>query len=137
MRAIANLAGELRFDRIDLNTPVRPPVPERSALPCDEGVLDRAKKIFGPKAHPIGRFTKRMGNDHSKKRTFTDRDKDIRETLIRRPCTVDDLSTSLSMDKESVEEILNRLIDAGLVSRWQVEDRTYFRVLGSNPTVRP
>ena len=137
MTAISKLAKEFRFDRIDLNTPVRPPVPERNALPCDEEVLDRAKKIFGSKAYPIGKFTKRMGNAHPKKRSFTDRDKDIRETLLRRPCTVEDLSTSLSMEKESVEEILKKLIDAGLVSKWQVEDRTYFRVLGSNPTVRP
>ena len=116
LRAIAEILKTLRFDRLDLNTPVRPPVPERGALPCDEEVLARAVAIFGPKAAPIGTFAKR-GDAPRPPRSFDDFDKDIRETILRRPCTVEDISASLGAPAEVVAASLARLEAAGLAAR--------------------
>jgi wyosine [tRNA(Phe)-imidazoG37] synthetase (radical SAM superfamily) len=129
MRAIAAIAGALRCDRIDLNTPVRPPVPERGALPCDEEVLARAVAIFGPKAAAIGKFAPRGAPPESPRRSFSDFDKDVRETLRRRPCTAEDLAASLGAPPHVVRDSLARLTEAGLVERRAGEAGEYYAAI--------
>jgi wyosine [tRNA(Phe)-imidazoG37] synthetase (radical SAM superfamily) len=116
LRAIAGILKTLRFDRLDLNTPVRPPVPERGALPCDEETLARAVALFGPKAEPIGTFAQR---DRAARplRSFDDFDKDIRETILRRPCTVADIAAAIAAPSDAVAASLARLESAGLAAR--------------------
>jgi len=135
--AIARILPTLRFDRIDVNTPVRPPVPERGALPCDEGTLARALAAFGPKAAPIGKFGDRPRGHAARVRAFDDRDKDVRETLMRRPCTLDDLAASLSMHRHEIVKILEKLSAAGLVEERKSGDAVYYSVPGGNPTILP
>jgi len=125
LRAIAEILKTLRFDRLDLNTPVRPPVPERGALPCDEDTLARAVALFGPKAVPIGSFAKTREASRPQ-RSFDDFDKDVRETLLRRPCTAEDLAAALGAGPAVVAESLSRLEAAGLVERRDGETGAYF-----------
>lgn len=126
LRAIAGILKTLRFDRLDLNTPVRPPVPERGALPCDEETLGRAVALFGPKAAPIGKFTPRAAGPGGAGRSFSDFDKDIRETLRRRPCTAGDLAASLGAPPHVVRDSLDRLVAAGLVEAREGSTGTYY-----------
>ncbi len=135
LQAIAKRLDEIRFDRIDINTPVRPPVPERDALPCDDQVLNRALELFGPKAHAIGSFDKRVSKAASPARSFSDRDKDIREMLLRRPCTVSDIVSSLGLGRQAVTESLERLKQAGLVTTRSGQGDTYFHTENPNPSI--
>ncbi len=135
LHAIAGQLEKLRFDQVDVNTPVRPPLPERGALPCYQETLDRALKIFGPKARAIGKFEKKKGTTEKAERTFSDLDKDIRETLLRRPSTKDDIATALGLDARAVECSLKRLVDAGLVDP-SSEEGGYYRAkkpMGRSP----
>lgn len=135
--AIAAALERLCFDQLDVNTPVRPPVPERGALPCDSRVLDRALAAFGPKARAIGSFRRADGGrSRPLPRSFTDRDKDIREMLLRRPCTPADISASLGIPSARVAESLARLVDAGLVGFRSSDDDTYYHGIGPRPTIR-
>ena len=133
--AIADLLKTLRFDRIDVNTPVRPPVPERGAMPSDDDVLQKALAAFGPKAYAIGKFAKRMDVKSSRGRSFDDRDKDIREMLMRRPCTQEDIANSLGIKRQELIKILERLTEAGLVTNRITDGGIYYHVAGSNPTI--
>lgn len=135
LAAIARILETLRYDRIDVNTPVRPPVPERGALPCDADVLDRALAIFGPLAHPIGSFERRTDVRSSRGRAFDDRDKDIRQMLLRRPCTREDIAVSLGMRRQDVIAALERLTAAGLIAARAGESGIYYHVVGKNPTI--
>jgi wyosine [tRNA(Phe)-imidazoG37] synthetase (radical SAM superfamily) len=128
--AIADVLETLRFDRIDVNSPVRPPVPERGALPPDQGVLEKALRAFGPKAHAIGRFPARPAV-RSPSRSFSDRDKDIREMLLRRPCTVEDICSSLGMHPREVIKRLERLKSAGLVEVREGDPAPYYHARGT------
>jgi len=125
LRAIAGIARTLRFDRLDLNTPVRPPIPERGALPCDEEVLAKAVAIFGPKAAPIGTFASPRDAARSP-RSFDDFDKDLREMILRRPCTAEDIAASLGATPSAVSESLARLVAAGLAERRDGETGAYY-----------
>ncbi|MBW2276873.1 MAG: radical SAM protein [Deltaproteobacteria bacterium] len=131
IEAIARVLETLRFDRIDVNSPVRPPVPERGALPPDESVLERALSAFGPKAHAIGRFLPRAVVRPSA-RSFYDRDKDIREMLLRRPCTVEDICSSLGMDPQEAIQRLDRLRVAGLVESREGALAPYYHAKGKS-----
>ncbi len=135
LESIARLLDDLRFDQVDVNTPVRPPVPERGALPCYRDTLDRALELFGPKAKAIGTFKKRAINAEGPARSFSSLDKDIREMLLRRPCTVDDIASSLGLDRSEVERSLKRLTSAGLVDSHPGQGDTYYHVPSANPTI--
>jgi wyosine [tRNA(Phe)-imidazoG37] synthetase (radical SAM superfamily) len=128
---IARHAAGMRADAIELNTPVRPPVPERGALPCTAGTLELALRIFGPKARAIGRFEGRRAGKPAA-RAFDDVDKDVRETLVRRPCTLEDLVSSLGLDAAQARRSLDRLLAAGLVEARAGASGTYFCALHGN-----
>ncbi len=133
LRKIADRVKQLRVDRIDINTPVRPPVPERGALPCDEDTLNRAMALFGKKAAPIADF--RSVRPRGPVRTFTDRDKDIREMLIRRPSTAKDISLSLQLDEKTVQNCLERMVSSGLAAVREVTGKAYYHAVGDKPTL--
>jgi wyosine [tRNA(Phe)-imidazoG37] synthetase (radical SAM superfamily) len=127
--AIAARLSGLRFDVLEINTPVRPPVPERGALPCDEETLNRALLLFGPKARTIGGFARGAAKEPGGPRRFTDDDKNVREMLARRPCTAGDIVQSLSLAGEQVEGVLGRLVEAGFVEPMPgTQGQTYYRV---------
>lgn len=136
--AIAARLDALHFDQIDVNTPVRPPVPERGALPCDEDVLERALAIFGPSARAIGKFESRGGNQRGAKPLFSDLDKDIREMLLRRPCTLADIISATGRIRNEVVEALERLTRAGLIDTTPGHEAAYFttRVISPKPEGR-
>ncbi len=129
--AISKQLQHLRFDRIDINTPVRPPVPERGALPCSVDVLLRAQELFGPKAHPIADFRPVAPNSNATGR-FSDQDKDIREMLLRRPGTLKDISLGLQLSESQVANSLQRLISAGIVE-CKNGNNGYYYVSQDNP----
>jgi len=126
LRAIADLLRRMRFERLDINTPVRPPVPERGALPCTRDVLERAMALFGPKARPIGTFADARKAPARAVHSFSDLDKDIRGTLLRRPCTINDIAASLGLHRGDVIASLERLAAAGLIASRQADADTYY-----------
>jgi wyosine [tRNA(Phe)-imidazoG37] synthetase (radical SAM superfamily) len=133
LNALVEQINALRFDRIDINTPVRPPVPERGALPCDRAVLERAAALFGPRATAIGAFKKRKQGSRHPGRAFSDRDKDIRALLMRRPCTADDIAAALGLSSAEVGESLGRLDQAGLVEQRPGIGEPYFHAPNPGP----
>lgn len=135
LQAIAERIKVLRYDRIDINTPVRPPMPGRGALPADEEVLERAARLFGPLSHPIGSFRKRGLRSEGEARRFVDCDKDIREMLLRRPCTVKDVADALALSGEEVILSLAHLERSGLVARDGDDEEGYYRIVSENPTL--
>jgi wyosine [tRNA(Phe)-imidazoG37] synthetase (radical SAM superfamily) len=133
--AIKNQLNKLHFDRIDVNTPVRPPIPERGAIPCNESALNRALEILGPKAHAIGTFKQPNEASQTVSHSFSDRDKDIREILLRRPCTINDIAASLGLRHTEVTQSLGRLKTAGLIQSRRGNRETYFHITTPNPTI--
>ena len=59
----------------------------------------------------------------------------MREMLLRRPCTQQDIVDSLGIAGEEVTGILGRLIDLGLVERQTNEGDAYYRARGERPTL--
>ena len=133
--ALRDRIARLRVDRIDINTPVRPPVPERGAMPCSEETLHRAQALLGPKATPIADFRRAVVRPSDPRGKFFDQDKDIREMLLRRPCSAADIATGLRISEPAVRESLQRMVAAGLVEMREVLGTAYFHVSSENPTL--
>ncbi|MBN2799804.1 MAG: radical SAM protein [Deltaproteobacteria bacterium] len=114
LQAIAGVLQTLRCDRIDINTPVRPPGHSRP-LTADEGALARALELFGSKAAPIGHFEPRAVTAEIEGDAEL-----VADTLFRRPCTAADLAASLSMNPHQVLKLLDLLEVEGRVRRKQV-----------------
>lgn len=135
LRRIAERLEQLKFDRIDINTPVRPPMPERGAMPCDEETLARAQALFGPNAYPIADFVRRRHQRGDHRRSFSDMDKDIREMLMRRPSTIPDIIEALSVSKEEIVDSIERLLTARMIDARDAGNQTYYHVVGNNLTL--
>lgn len=135
IRDIHQIVKDMHVDRIDLNTPVRPPLPEKGAMPCDEDTLRLAQSILGSAAKPVGNF-KRRDFSPKKHSAHTDRDKEIWETLLRRPCTLDDLQNSLGIERKSTEDSLLRLMENRVVKKDLQEERIYYRAVAPKTTIR-
>jgi predicted transcriptional regulator len=63
-------------------------------------------------------------------------DKDVKETLLRRPCTKEDLRSSLGLTSAEVDSILKKLINADIVYSSINQDNTYYHAKNRYPTIR-
>ena len=100
--ALVSASRRISPDSIHLNTVVRPPA-DSSIHPVKYTQLERFRERFGENVEIIASFDKKKCSDRS---TTVD---EIREYLKRRPVTVDDLASSIQVEKHTIQEILNIL----------------------------
>jgi len=115
---IAELAGTLQADKIQLNTAVRPTA-ECGVSPVDEKKMREIAGLFRPKAEVIAKYS---GNVSSQK---ADRNA-VLAMLRRRPCTVGDVSASFGLDIAYTKNMLHEMLADGLARVEQRGDDEYF-----------
>lgn len=130
LSAIAEILSTLRADRIDVNTPIRPPGQGRP-LATDEEALARALALFGPKASAIGKFEPKNATVEVEADAGL-----VEETLLRRPCTALELSASLAMNPHQVLKLLDLLEADGRVRRQALGAEVYWQVCAT-PRIAP
>ncbi len=107
-------------DRVQLNTPVRPPT-EEFAYPLATTQLERIRKNLGEKAEIISEFTQPMGEElNSVKNT------DILNLIKRRPCTIEDISKALGLRIDEVVKRLDHLRKRGEIRYRIYQHRCYY-----------
>ncbi len=94
-------------DSIHLNTVVRPPA-DSSAKPLSVKRMEEIRDFFGDKAEIIAHFNRDSVISEKKVEI-----KEVREYLKRRPGSVDDISAALGVEKNQIEEILEKLNQSG------------------------
>jgi wyosine [tRNA(Phe)-imidazoG37] synthetase (radical SAM superfamily) len=112
--------GRIQPDRIQLNTPTRPPA-EDFVFPLTKDQLEEVQKKLGEKAEVIPEFVAPLGD-----RFDLDRDAEIINLLKRRPCTAEDISRALGLRLEEVVKKLNNLRSKGSVQYRVFEHRCYY-----------
>ena len=127
LRRLAGLVGGLGAVQVDLNTVVRPPAyPE--AGPLTALALEDARRLFeaaGCRASviaspPAGQGTAAAPRDLTRARVLG--------TVSRRPCTIDDLSTSLGIAAEAVTAAVVEALAAGELDEEDQSGRKYYRL---------
>ncbi len=115
----------IRHDEIHLNTLDRPAA-EKGIEPAGREVLERALDILKPlNVKIIGKPAER---EFPSPATEAVRES-ILATLRRRPSTIEDLSTTLGVDRRELKVILETLLKRRIVSRERQERGDFYRIL--------
>lgn len=96
-------------DRIQLNTPVRPPV-EDFAFPLTLAQLGKIRERLGEKAELVSDFSAPFGEEFD-----SVKDTEILNLIKRRPCTTEDISRALGLRIDEVVKHLNQLAKIGAI----------------------
>jgi wyosine [tRNA(Phe)-imidazoG37] synthetase (radical SAM superfamily) len=107
-------------DRIQLNTPVRPPA-EEFAYPLTTAQLEEIRKKLGDKAEIIPEFTAPLGEEFN-----SVKDAEILNLIKRRPCTTEDISKALGLRIDEVVKHLDHLTKTGTIRYRMYEHRCYY-----------
>ena len=107
-------------DRIQLNTPVRPPA-EDFAYPLTLGQLEEIRERLGDKAEIISEFAASLGEEFN-----SVKDTEILNLIKRRPCTTEDISKALGLRIDEVVKHLDHLRKKGTVRYRMYEHRCYY-----------
>jgi wyosine [tRNA(Phe)-imidazoG37] synthetase (radical SAM superfamily) len=107
-------------DRIQLNTPVRPPA-EDFAFPLTLGQLKEIKERLGDKAEIISEFAAPLGEEFN-----SVKDTEILNLIKRRPCTTEDISKALGLRMDEVVKHLDHLTKTGAIRYRMYEHRCYY-----------
>jgi wyosine [tRNA(Phe)-imidazoG37] synthetase (radical SAM superfamily) len=131
VRKIAAWVQRIRPDRVQLNTVTRPPA-EDFAMGVPPDKLANFARYFDPAAEVVAELPSRP----SRKSGESSRD-ELLALLRRRPCTVDDLTCSLRVNRLELLKWLDERAAQGEVERSRHEQKIYYRAGGitsSHPT---
>lgn len=124
IQRIAGQLGPIRADSIDINTPVRP-APGGEAVASDEERLETAARAFGPTARIVADY-----RGSRARTTAAGAEQKILDMLSRRPCTVEDIHTSLGIHPDQVIKMLDEAVKAGKVQQREGEGQTFYFASG-------
>jgi len=110
----------IQSDRVQLNTPVRPPA-EEFAYPLTTTQLEEIRKKLGDKAEIIPEFTAPLGEEFN-----SVKDTEILNLIKRRPCTTEDISKALGLRIDEVVKHLDHLTKTGTIRYRMYEHRCYY-----------
>jgi wyosine [tRNA(Phe)-imidazoG37] synthetase (radical SAM superfamily) len=121
--ALRKAAWEIKPDRVQLNTVVRPPA-EESAKPMSRDDLERIQCLFGPNTDIIGEAKDRGPRTRDKATVLPD--DAIAATVQGRPVTKLDLVCSLGIAPREIEAALQRLLRARSIRRVSYSGKTFY-----------
>ncbi|RLE12403.1 radical SAM protein [Candidatus Aerophobetes bacterium] len=120
IKKIGEVIKEIKLDKIQLNTPVRPPA-EEFAHPVSLSLLKKAKTILGERCEVIAHFKKHQ------EITSKEDIKDAILTMIkRRPVTLEDISSSLGIHLNEVIKYIGILQEENLVTSRMYNKKRYY-----------
>ena len=111
---------KIQPDRVQLNTPVRPPS-EEFAYPLTTTQLEEIRQKLGDKAEIISEFASPLEEELN-----SVKDDEIINMIKRRPCTAEDISKALGLRLDEVVKHLGYLIKIGTVKYRMYERRCYY-----------
>jgi len=112
---------KIQPDRVQLNTPFRPPT-EDFAFPLTSTKLEQIRKKLGGKAEIISEFAAPLVGG----RLDSVKDVEIINLVKRRPCTAEDISRALALRMDEVVKHLDHLTKTGAIRYRMYQHRCYF-----------
>jgi wyosine [tRNA(Phe)-imidazoG37] synthetase (radical SAM superfamily) len=122
---LKGIIERIQPDRVQLNTPVRPPA-EEFAFPLTRAQLEEIKGRLGETAEMISEFGAPTGEPFN-----SGRDSEILNLIKRRPCTTEDISEALGLRRDEVVKQLDHLTKKGVIRYRMYEHLCYFEVAAS------
>jgi wyosine [tRNA(Phe)-imidazoG37] synthetase (radical SAM superfamily) len=127
--ALRKAAYEVRPDRVQLNTVVRPPA-EKSAKPMSRDDLEQIQCLFGPNTDVVESSASPSVQAEIPKRRFRGRpDAAIAATVANRPVTRADLAAALGIAPNVLDPALRRLLHAKRIRQVDFWGKTFYEPL--------
>lgn len=117
---IALIAERIGPERIQLNTVTRPPA-EPFAMQVSQDIMEQLAEIFGGRAEIIADY--RQPPEAARDEQG---EEEVKELILRRPCTLEDISSALSMDLTRASRFIAELTARGEVESTAVGSKRYF-----------
>jgi len=108
------------FDRIQLNTVVRPPS-DKSAFPLSIEELRNIKDLIDENCEIISEFVRKRQEVSSE-----EKEKRILELIKRRPVTLSEISASLGMNRNEVIKYLDFFTKNDIIQNLNFKGKTYY-----------
>ncbi|HOC69725.1 MAG: molybdenum cofactor biosynthesis protein A [Candidatus Hydrogenedentes bacterium ADurb.Bin101] len=124
VRAIAEWVRQIRPDRIQINTVVRPPA-ETFARPIDRERLETLAALFGPDAEIIANYS---GTSFAPEDT-PDAER-IVELLKRRPCSLREIAEALGLRQIETAKTVQLLVEQERIVEKHFGDQWFFACPG-------
>jgi len=121
LSALRGAIEKIKPDRIQLNTPVRPPQEEWAKVLSNKK-LSEIEEFFGDKCEVVAEFKRK-----EQKADFKDLEVEILTLISRRPVTSNDISSSLGLDMNEVLKYLEGLEKEKKISSQIYQGKRYFR----------
>jgi wyosine [tRNA(Phe)-imidazoG37] synthetase (radical SAM superfamily) len=117
---LAEAAGRIEPDSVQLNTVVRPPAVKGFA-PVDHERLTEIAARFPVPCQVIAPPEKTAGADRGRM------EDEVVEMTRRRPCTVTDIAAMAGLETDQARRLLDDLVKRGKMKTERFDDRTYYR----------
>ncbi|NTV15295.1 MAG: radical SAM protein [Desulfobulbaceae bacterium] len=120
--ALVEAVAQIKPERIQLNTVVRPPA-LAMARPLSSARLQEIAGRFGDiPVEVVGNFVS-QGSPVGERTA-----EEIRAMLQRRPCTLEDVRQALGLSEETVARLIGELVGAGKIGETIHDGRKYYQV---------
>lgn len=119
--AIKKAVKEINPDKIQLNTPVRPPA-EAWITAVEKEQLEKIKELLGEKAEIIAEFQRKETHAYLK-----NIEEEIYALLLRRPVTLQEISATLGLHLNEVVKYIEILEKEGKVKTEEYAGGKYFQ----------
>jgi wyosine [tRNA(Phe)-imidazoG37] synthetase (radical SAM superfamily) len=117
---LKEVIDQIKPDRIQLNTPVRPPA-EDFVFPLTFKQIEAIMERFGNIAEVVSEFMGPMGDCFE-----SGRDAEIIQLIKRRPCTAEDISKALGLRMDEIVKQLDHLTKTGAIRYRMYQHRCYY-----------
>ena len=125
LKRLADLIRGIKLNKIHLNTVVRPPA-EEFALSITREEMINIANLFDERVEIIADFDRIVEHKiHANSEFIKDQ---IMSLLKRRPCTVDDIATSLGIHINEAIKYVNHLIENGLIRQLRSDNKWYYEI---------
>lgn len=124
LEQMADFIKTIRVDKIQLNTVIRPPA-ESFAYPITTDEMQKIASLFDDRVEIIADFDKVIAH---KDQSAEDTENQILALIHRRPCTVDDISSSLGLHRNEIIKHLDHLLQRGSAKQTRRENKIYWLV---------
>ncbi len=114
----------IKPDRVQINTVFRPPA-EGFAHSVDEKTILKFKEIIGEKAEPVKYYSKKGKRIATLKGTLLE---DVVLKIVGiRPCTLKELSLSLSIEEKTLEKAIEKLKEKDKIELLNFKEETHIK----------
>jgi wyosine [tRNA(Phe)-imidazoG37] synthetase (radical SAM superfamily) len=125
IKEMAEFIRSLKLDKIHLNTVIRPPA-EDFAQPITSEEIQKIASLFDDRAEIIADFDKIVKTKELESSEILEAQ--ILSLVNRRPCTLDDISTSTGLHHNEIVKHLDHLLQKGLIKQTRRDNKIYWLV---------